>query len=254
MPTAIQREEDLVKGFREGEKIWKAAVAARQKVAASFKGFWEGLAQDLRWRFAPLERRANLAEKRGATFTADNDPRKFLDDLGYKDTTVMRWGRQMFEKVIQPVEAAGMTLEDMGKYLFYTRVMNDRSGLANPGGFTPAAARLGLLKMNLDLGLGKLTILRSAVQTFHDAVFTLSQQAMECGGVQQADVPKRDRAQQGQLRHLCRDGLPDRLPVPGHPAADWHVQGHRQHVPRHHSQEHRADQPDRAPAGQEQDR
>lgn len=181
LPTAKAREEDLLKGFKQGEATWKAAVNARQKLAGSFSRWWERLAQDLYWGFYPLEKRAATVESRGVKLAPEEDPRKFLDDLGYKDTTVMRWGRHMFEKCIQPIEQAGMTLDDAGKFLFYTRVLNDRSGLANPGGMTPDAARLGLLKMTLDLGLPKMTLLRDAINVFHDDVYKLTVQAVACG-------------------------------------------------------------------------
>lgn len=182
LPTAAEREANIDRAFAEGEARWKQAIADRKQEARSWKGWWTRLWQELYWNFYPLEQRAAQVEKRGVRLDPERDPRKFLDDLGYRDVTVMAWGRHLFEKVIQPIEEAGLTLADAGKFLFYTRILaGDRSGLANPGGLTPDAARLGLLKMNLELGLPKMTLLRDAIRVFHEDIFKLAQQAVEVG-------------------------------------------------------------------------
>lgn len=198
LPTAQRREQDLDAAFARGEEMWKEAVANRQREARSWRGWWTRMAQELYWNFYPLEQRAKAVEARGVNLAPGRDPRRFLDDLGYRDVTVMKWGRHIHERVIRPVEDAGLTLADLGKFLFYTRIMaGDRSGLANPGGITPDAARLGLLKMNLELKLPKMTLLRDAVRIFHDDVFKLAEQAVEVGAYNrqtfnQVIAPNRD--------------------------------------------------------------
>lgn len=182
LPTAAEREAKIEAAFAEGEQRWKQAVADRERAARSWDGWWTRLAQELYWNFYPLEQRARAIEKAGGKLPFERDPRVFLDDLGFRDVTVMKWGRMMFEKVIKPIEDAGLTLEDAGKLLLYQRILTgDRSGLANPGGLTPEAARLGLLKMNLELGLPKLTLLRAALDRFHDEIFKLTEQAVQVG-------------------------------------------------------------------------
>lgn len=176
------REQAVEAAFAEGEKRWREAVANREAESKSWDGWWTRLWQELYWNFYPLERMANQVERRGVRLNLRDDPRAFLDDLGYRDVTVMRWGRTIFEKVVQPIEQAGMTLDDLGKLLLYERIVNgDRSGLANPGGLSPKSAALGLLKLNLDLGINRMTILRAAAKRFHEEVFKLAQQAVEVG-------------------------------------------------------------------------
>jgi hypothetical protein len=177
-----ERARTIEQAFAEGEARWKQAVADREAAAKSWDGWWTRLWQELYWNHFPMEQRAAQVERRGVKLKPEEDPRKFLDDLGYRDTTVMAWGRRVFERVIQPVEASGMTIEDFGKFLLYQRILNgDRSGLANPSGLTPQAAQLGLLRMNLDLGIDRMTVLRDAVKRFHDDVFTLAEQAVQVG-------------------------------------------------------------------------
>lgn len=180
--TAEARGKDLEVAFAEGERRWKAAIEERKAAGESFQGFWTHFLQGVYWEFWPLERLAKQVDARGVALPMAKDPRVFLDELGYRDVTVMAWGRRLYERVIQPAEAAGISLEDLGKVLFYDRILNgDRAGLANPGGTDPAAARLGLLMLNLQLGLPKMTLLRGYLQRFHDMVFDLSQEAMREG-------------------------------------------------------------------------
>lgn len=182
LAVIAEREAGIEVAFAEGERRWKSAVEQRRLAAQTFDGFWTQLWQGLYWEFYPLERLAKQVEKRGVDLPLERDPRNFLDDLGYRDVTVMRWGRRVWEKVIQPLEAAGLTLEDAGTLMFYERILNgDRAGLANPGGIDPAAAQLGLLKMNLDLGLAQMTLLRDAVRRFRSMVFELTREAVEVG-------------------------------------------------------------------------
>jgi hypothetical protein len=198
LETATDREARLLAGFAEGEARWKSAVQARAQAARSWEGWWTRLGQEFYWQFFPLEQRANRLEKAGVKLPLEKDPRVFLDDLGFSDVAVMRWGRTIHEKVVQPIESAGLTLVDAGKMLFYERILEgDRAGLANPGGMTPEAARLGLLKMNLELGLGKMTLLRAALDRFHAEVFKLAEVAVAVGAYNRSTFERVIRPNKG---------------------------------------------------------
>lgn len=175
------READLLAAFAKGEEAWKAAAEERKRLAGSFDGWWTRLWQELYWNHFPSEQRAAQVDKaRGLDFA--KDPRVFLDNLGYRDVQVMSYGRTIHEKVIKPIEDAGLTLEQAGQFLFLKRVLEgDRNVLANPLGFTPSTARAGLLKMRLDLGMNKMTLLEDAINRFHDESFNLVQQGVEAG-------------------------------------------------------------------------
>jgi C-terminal domain on Strawberry notch homologue/P-loop containing NTP hydrolase pore-1 len=182
LETAKVREQELRQGFAQGEQIWKQAVNDRKEAAGSWANWLTGPLQALYWKFYPMQKRVAEVQKRGVAIPPALDPEQIMDDLGFKDVDVMRFGRTINEKVIQPIEQAGMTLDDAGLYLFYNRVLNgDRSGLANPGGMTPDAARLGLLKMRLELGMDQMQRLTDAVARFQDEVFKLAQQAVQVG-------------------------------------------------------------------------
>jgi hypothetical protein len=177
-----ERERDLEESFRRGSEIMRQKALEREARRTSWKGWWMELAQAVLDKYEPVTARARAAEGRGAKWARGGDPRRVLDELGLKDVVIYRWIRAVFEGVVQPVEARGMTVEDLGKVLFLERIAaGDRSVLANPAGHTPQSARMGLLKMRLDLGMERMTTLKAAVQKFHDLVFAVTQQAVEVG-------------------------------------------------------------------------
>jgi hypothetical protein len=99
-----------------------------------------------------------------------------------QDNDNARFVRRVFEGVVKPLEEAGLSLTQMGDYLFLRRIeAGDRATFANPLGTTPATARLGLLKMRLDLGMPGMTRLERAVETFHRLVFEVIEEAVRVG-------------------------------------------------------------------------
>ena len=184
LPTMEAREKDILTGFETGEKAWRAAVQEREDSRKTWSGWWTRLGQEFYWQFFPLEQRAAKLEKAGTKLPMERDPRKFLDDLGYRDVEIMRWGRTVWEKVVQPLEAAEITLDQAGLYLFWQRVLNgDRAVVANPYGNDVVTARAGMLKMRLDLGIKKMTLLESAMDRFHSEVFSVLEQAYDVGAI-----------------------------------------------------------------------
>ena len=210
MPAVIEaRKESVLGDFLQGEAAWRQAVAERENRQV-FKGWWNDFWQGLYWQFNPMRQRAALIEKRGGNVPFENDPRVFLDALGYRDTTVRAFGRAFYERVLQPLEAAGLDFhEDFGYYLFLNRIWRgdrvaleqlresadgkawlegrvfkgDRQLIANPNGYTPEAASQDLLKLRLDLGMNKMTLLEHAVQRFHELFTPLTQKLVDVGAI-----------------------------------------------------------------------
>ncbi|HPC58775.1 MAG TPA: hypothetical protein PK689_07240, partial [Kiritimatiellia bacterium] len=175
------RARDVEQMFADGEQIFKAKVKARQERGRSFAGFWMELAQDLLDRFAPALARANRVAGAGP-YPGGPDPRDILDRYGLREVTTYRWLRRLYETVVQPLEARGLTLEDLGKVLFWERIAaGDRSVVANPLGHDPDAARAALMHWRLHHGLGDWTLLKDAVARFHDLVFETIRQAVDVG-------------------------------------------------------------------------
>lgn len=182
LSTAEAREASLLEGFTKGEELWKTAVAERKRLAESFDGFWVRFWQSLYWQHYPGERMANQAEKASGPLPAAKDPRVFFDDLGYRDNKLLQFGRVIEERVERPILENGLTLPQAGLWLFYNRVLHgDRTTIANPDGIGPVQARLGLLKMRLDVGMPRMTVLEQIMDHFHAEVFRHVETAVEAG-------------------------------------------------------------------------
>jgi hypothetical protein len=186
--TVLEHRGDEIKAmFGKGDEIFKQKWELRKAAANSWDGWWTQLKQQLLWRWEPL-----------ATKLPDLIP--LMEEHALTDNINARFVRLMHKNVLKPVEDSGMTQDDLGAMLFLERVAagdmdvvkaleNDpdmvaalgRAGIANPLGQTPTTAKQQLLKMNLDLRLDKMTILRDAVRIFHDMVFKVTTEAVNVG-------------------------------------------------------------------------
>ena len=168
--------------FFKGDEILKGKAAEREQRRTSWKGYWLKLQQVVVDSNMPIVRKVQEAEARGVKFSASEDPRNILEEGLMKDNVNARFVRRMFEGVVQPIEEAGITVTQLGSYLFLRRITaGDRSDLANPLGTTPATARLDLLKMRLDLGMDAMTRMERAVEAFHSLVFEAVEEAVAVG-------------------------------------------------------------------------
>lgn len=182
IPVIEQRAADRETMFTKGDEILKRKAAEREARSKSWTGYWLELKQTLFDKFEPVVQKARAAEAAGASFAPNTDPRNLLEEGAMTDNTNTRFVRAMFEGVIQPIEDAGITVNQLGDYLFLRRITaGDRSAFANPLGTTPETARLDLLKMRLDLGMDGMTRLETAVQKFHDLAFEVVEEAVAVG-------------------------------------------------------------------------
>lgn len=185
--TLETRAGDIDTMFKRGEEIFQKKAEERELRRSSWKGFWLRLAQTLMDRHAPAISLQKQAEKTGATFAGAHDPRRILDESGLKNNVNHKLMRDVFEKVVKPMEDIGLSQEDLGQVLFLDRILaGDRAVVANPLGQTPETSRLQLAHLQRTLGFGaaglsRMTLLRSAVQKFHDIIFPIVEQAVECG-------------------------------------------------------------------------
>ena len=186
IPVIEQRAADRETMYTKGDEILKRKAAEREARAKSWTGYWLELKQTLFDKFEPVVQKARAAEAAGASFAPNTDPRNLLEEGAMTDNTNTRFVRAMFEGVIQPIEDAGITVNQLGDYLFLRRITaGDRSTFANPLGTTPETARLDLLKMRMDLGMDGMTRLETAVQKFHDLAFEAVEEAVAVGSYNQ---------------------------------------------------------------------
>lgn len=181
VPVLQRRQDDIEAMYTRGEEIIRRKAEERELRRKSWKGYWLELKQQVFDTYAPVIEKARAAEKAGANFKAGEDPRNILEQGFMVDNANVRLVQALFEKVIKPLEARGISLVDLGEYLFLTRVMKERRELANPLGMTPEAAREGMLKFRLDQGIENMTVLEAAVAKFHELVFETIEEAVRVG-------------------------------------------------------------------------
>lgn len=213
VPVLEQRRDDIMSMFGKGEEIMRRKYEERQAQRNSWKGFWTQLKQELLNRHEPINVRADKVAKAGTPFAKGTDPRQMIEEGLLVNNTTERLVRQIFETVIQPLEAAGMTTEDMGLFMLAHRAQTERSKMANPGGMTPETARLQMLKLNLDLGMDRMTIMRDSVKRFHDLIFPVVQDAVRVGSYNKATYKKLARDKYNYATYAVLDYLEDYVPA-----------------------------------------
>ena len=182
MGVLSQREKAIRNAFRKGDDLWLQLARDRRARARTWRGLWTGIRQALENQFQPMLKVSNQLTKAGTPVPWAADPRRWFEEGTFTDNDNSRFMSLIERGVLAPLAEAKLTVEDLGLFLKYQReAMGDRAGLANPGGHNPTTARAGLLKLNLDFGLERMTILRAAAQRFHDLIFAISKEAARVG-------------------------------------------------------------------------
>jgi proteasome lid subunit RPN8/RPN11 len=195
MAILKDRSRSVHEWFGKAEEIFERKMAERELRYKGYSGWLDRLKQGFFDTYSPiLSRAAKSGDAPMARAT-----KFFFDSHPLSDNRVYRWLERMHRTVIEPLESAGLTMDDLGESLFFSRIANERyevarrvagemqietggrSVIANPGGHTPDTARLGLLRQRLEHGIKATTLLDAAKQKFHDEVFGLMKEAHEAG-------------------------------------------------------------------------
>lgn len=171
--------------FGTAEEVFLRKRAERAAQHTTVRGYIDLLKEQLYDRYWPIIKRQRAVEKGGAQVADELRPDRLFDEHPMADNLTYTWLKRVWERVLQPLEAAEITQEDLGEYLFFSRIMADRSGVANPLGHTERTARAALLRMRLDMGQAKFTLLERGAEAFHDYVFQVVKDAADAGLISQ---------------------------------------------------------------------
>ena len=172
------RESDFRHGFARAEELSRLK---RQERELRDKRTWERLQQEYQDAFYPIIKKVEEAEARGEDIPDEDNPKFILDELDYYRTAQQAWMNQIDWEVTKRLKEAEMTIEDLGLFLSYTRIANERKDLANPYGHTQKTAEAGLQHLLEKLGPEKARILQESAARFHDLVFQVGEEAVEVG-------------------------------------------------------------------------
>jgi len=179
-PEAIfkARMDDVLAGFARAEAI-QADFRAKKKL--SDLSIWERMRQQVDDVNYPITKRQQEAEAKGKIFTEEDNPKFLLQELSMADNENFIFVEKINKDIVKPLQDAGMSLEDIGQYLKFDRILNDRSELANPGGHTPETARDYLENLRRIWGEENTNLIEEKVRLLHDVGFISIEEAVRVG-------------------------------------------------------------------------
>jgi len=186
------RQGERRKGYEIGEIKQAELAAARAAVRDSLSGWWTRLLQVAVDRYQPIRTKQSQAERmKGAgplqAFGITNlprsmDAREAAERVQLNDVMTMRLARRVWETVVKPIEARGLSLVDLGEYQELRRIVyGDSQKLANPGGEAPMTARQGLLLLHSQVGHDGWDTLMRADEAFRRATWPVITEAYKSG-------------------------------------------------------------------------
>lgn len=189
LERANLQARDIKAMFGKGEEIFLRKTKEKELRHQAFAGWFDRFKEQVYDRFDPIIRKQQALEKAGKYVAPSERMDWVFEEHVLAQNKAFRWLQRLHENVVAPAEKDGFTLEDVGELLFLHRIQNEdfevtakvagresvvsmgRSKLANPLGITPEVARRQLLRMRLNLGIRRMTLLENAVTRFHDMVF-----------------------------------------------------------------------------------
>lgn len=206
------RRRDMREAFGSAHDIIHQRAEERRQSTVSVKARVEQLLID---RMSPLYSIIGKTARAGKVERAKALAAKYtLDEMAtaFGSDNHLMLGR-VHNEVTRPVEEAGMSMEDLGEYLFLKRVKNERKEIANPWGFTPETAGEQIENLKAELGPEKFAKLEKAVDTFHGIVFESVERAVEVGTYNRQHFETALKPNKGNYATFSvLDHLEDRLP------------------------------------------
>jgi hypothetical protein len=179
---AEARFEDLHKSYVNAEHGY---FAARNRWQMSKRNLLWHIKYDLFDKNYAVRQAVGDFIKKGGQINPEDDPRYYLEEFNYlggKIKNLLAWTQ---ENVMHPLMSLGMDMNEaqteLGDYLFFDRVLNERTELANPHGHTPKTAQDMLTAQEQKLGPEKWEVLKQSIEKFREQIGSLIQSAEKSG-------------------------------------------------------------------------
>ena len=132
---------------------------ARRASRTSMRDFLDNVTYHMDRRFGPIYRTA-----RG--YAREGQLRQAIGDFLYRASEHELFLNQMNQVVGKPLVGAGLDWKDLGRYLFYKRVVEERFKIFNPYGVAPDRALNRLENMRANLGESRWVAIERAAEQF----------------------------------------------------------------------------------------
>lgn len=204
------RMDDIRKGFERAEALQEQF---RAKQTLSIKSLWEKLRQQVDDVNFPITKRQLEAEKAGKLYGEGENPKFLLDEKSLVDNENFLFVSDVQKNITEPIEAAGMSQEDLGTYLLLDRMRKGRADIANPYGFNPKNANEQLDYLKSQVGADNFKLLEDKALEFHDLVFKSVEEAVRVGSYNldtylSEILPNRDNYAAFQVVDYMQDRMP----------------------------------------------
>jgi hypothetical protein len=136
------REMNIKEMFEEGNELRAKNKEDEGIVISGLDWFIQGMFEK-DW---GILKQALKAEK-GENAELGREARLSLEESRYIDGQIDNYVYTINKSIIQPLKVANLTKEDLGMYMFYKRVIEERNEMANPLGQNEESAKAGLERM-----------------------------------------------------------------------------------------------------------
>ncbi|RMH30562.1 MAG: hypothetical protein D6692_01745 [Planctomycetota bacterium] len=177
------RRARTMAAFARGDEMYLRMVEQRHRLRDSWQGFLQRVKQELVDIYSPIVDRARPLARAGNDAAAAV-MRVFDEHPLAMDSRVYLMTQAFWEQVVKPVEAAGLTLHDLGEVLLHRRIVHDvegRAQMANPQGHTPETSAAQLEYLRQRHGPERWAVIEAAEEAFHNQVWGAVQEAVEVG-------------------------------------------------------------------------
>jgi hypothetical protein len=162
--TLNKRLDEVYSDFTEGHAARKELNQRRERKLESVK---DTLVKSLIDKNHPILKYVRRYEKAdGETGRLAQKLRNQIDEAAYLSAKVYYYHHEIAEQVLKPLEAAGLNIDDLGAYLFFKRVINERTDLANPRGYGEKTASDTLGRLRERLGAERFEAVENAATAF----------------------------------------------------------------------------------------
>jgi hypothetical protein len=188
-----ERRAGVLGMFKSGAELMARKIAAKERIW-TFEGFHDGLRTFLDTKYWPIVKRERAAAALGNVPAQQHILEWFFDAHPLADNHVYLWLQGVQDRVRGPLLAAELTEENLGEFLMWDRIANERyevtqdigngmhmitgeagrATVANPQGHNPATAIEQIGHLEEELGPERFAKLRELAAKFHDEFFKLT--------------------------------------------------------------------------------
>ena len=161
------RDEEMARSFAKGEEVFAAKELEKSKRSSSLMYQLNLLFND---KNTPIINKINMARKAGKQIPAELNPDFALKGLNYYEGELKNYVADNFQPIFALAQQVPDGWNQLGKTVFYERVINERGELANPQGYNPKTAQFQLEQMEKSMSSESWQKLQEAKDKFRGAV------------------------------------------------------------------------------------